>query len=132
MASIAFAVKSLPALPDATAPDGSQVRTLCASRRGSMAHFTLPPGGVSKPVAHRTVEEIWYVVGGRGRIWRRLADREEVIDIAGGVSLAIPTGTAFQFRNDGESPLEILGVTMPPWPGGEEAYPVEGKWPASV
>ena len=33
-----------------------------------LIHFTLPPRAVSKPVAHRSVEEIWYVLGGRGRI----------------------------------------------------------------
>ena len=49
-----------------------------------------------------------------------------------GVSLSIPLGTHFQLRNDGAEPLAAVAVTMPPWPGDDEAYLVEGKWPASV
>ena len=45
-----------------------------------------------------------------------------------GVSIAIPTGAAFQFRADGDEPLRIVGVTMPPWPGDNEADFVMGKW----
>ena len=58
--------KVLGAAPDAYAPDGSEVRLLAALKGGSFAHFTLGAGGVSAPVAHRTVEEIWYVVAGGG------------------------------------------------------------------
>jgi mannose-6-phosphate isomerase-like protein (cupin superfamily) len=87
---------------------------------------------VTRAVAHRTVEEVWFFVGGRGRIWRRLGDDETTVDVFRGVSIAIPTGAAFQFRADGDEPLEIVGVTMPPWPGEAEAYPVEGIWPATV
>ena len=132
MPSSGWGTKEINAAPDATAPDGSAVRILCATARGSMAQFTLPSGAVSKAVAHRTVEEIWYVTRGRGRIWRKSADREEIVEIGAGISLTIPTGTAFQFRNDGAESLEIIGVTMPPWPGEDEADPVEGKWPAAV
>jgi hypothetical protein len=45
----------LPALPDAVAPDGSDVRVLLRLSRGSMAHFELGAGRVSRAVAHRTV-----------------------------------------------------------------------------
>ncbi len=48
----------LPADFDVLAPDGSEVRILLATAGGSMAHFRLPAGAVSKPVRHRTVEEI--------------------------------------------------------------------------
>jgi mannose-6-phosphate isomerase-like protein (cupin superfamily) len=124
--------RQLSPAPDVIAPDGSAVRLLAAVPRGSMAHFTLSPGAVTRAVAHRTVEEVWFFVGGRGRIWRRLGDDETTVDVFRGVSIAIPTGAAFQFRADGDEPLEIVGVTMPPWPGEAEAYPVEGIWPATV
>ena len=120
------------AMPDATAPDGSEVRLLCATARGSMALFTLPPGMVSRAVAHRSVEEIWYVTRGRGRMWLCNAAREEIVEIGPGLSLAIPAGTRFQFRTDGDEAIEAVGVTMPPWPGMNEAYAVEGIWPATV
>jgi mannose-6-phosphate isomerase-like protein (cupin superfamily) len=119
-------------LPDAVAPDGAEVRLLCGLARGGLALFSLPPGAVAKPVAHRTVEELWFVVAGTGRIWRKLGAEEEITDLAAGLSLAIPTGTRFQFRCDGAEPLVILGATMPPWPGPDEAYFVEGPWPATL
>jgi len=122
-------VTRLAAAADAIAPDGSEVRILCATARGSMAHFRLPPGGVARAVAHRTVEEIWYVVAGTGRLWRRLGDATEITVLEPGVSATIPLGAQFQFRNDGEGPLDIVAMTMPPWPGMAEACLVAGLWP---
>ena len=128
----AFATKLIAEAPDAIAPDGSEVRLLVASARGSMAAFRLAPGAVSKTVAHRTVEEIWYFIAGQGRMWRRLGEAEEVTEVAPGVSVTIPTGAHFQFRCDDGEPLEAIAVTMPPWPGADEAYPVPGKWEPTV
>lgn len=125
-----WVTRPLPEAADVLAPDGSEVRLLATAGRGSMAHFQLAPGQVAVAVAHRTVEEVWYVVAGRGRIWRASDGAEEVVDLRPGVSLTIPVGTRFQFRNDGDGPLGIVGVTMPPWPGEDEAYLVEGPWPA--
>lgn len=124
----AFATKRLPTQPDVVAPDSSDVRILLGLERGGMAHFELAPGRISKAVAHRTVEEIWYVVGGRGEMWRRQGAREEVVAVEPGVCLTIPLGTHFQFRSLGAEPLAAVGVTMPPWPGEGEAYEVRGKW----
>ena len=118
----------LPIEADVIAPDGSEVRLLCQLSGGSMAHFTLPPGQVSKAVRHRTVQELWYFVGGRGRMWRD----GETVDVSKGVSLTIPVGTSFQFRADGETALAAVAVTMPPWPGADEAEFVEGAWSATV
>jgi mannose-6-phosphate isomerase-like protein (cupin superfamily) len=118
--------------PDAIAPDGSEVRLLCATARGSMAMFTLAPGLVARPVAHRTVEEIWYITGGRGRMWRKSGVREDITEIAAGISISIPAGTHFQFRCDGAAPLEAVAVTMPRWPGDVEAYTVAGIWPPTA
>ena len=56
--------------PLVVAPDGSDVRVLLRLADGSMAHFELAPGRVSRAVEHRTVSEIWYVVAGRGEMWR--------------------------------------------------------------
>lgn len=120
--------KALPETYDVLAPDGSEVRILASSTRGSMAHFTLPPGQVSQAVAHHTVEEIWFIVNGKGEMWRKSGDSETVVPLAAGVSLTIPVGTHFQFRNLGTDPLKAVGVTMPPWPGTDEAFAVTGKW----
>jgi mannose-6-phosphate isomerase-like protein (cupin superfamily) len=130
--STGFDKRHIADAPDAIAPDGSEVRLLCSLPRGSMASFRLASGAVSRAVAHRTVEEIWYFTGGRGRMWRRLGEREEIAEVGPGVSITIPTGTRFQFRCEGGEPLEAVAVTMPPWPGSEEAYCVPGKWEPTV
>ena len=127
-----LATKALPAAADVIAPDGCEVRILAQTPRGSMAHFTLGPGQVSRAVAHRTVEELWYFLSGRGRMWRRLAQWEDIAEVAPGVSISIPLGTHFQLRNEGAEPLAAVAVTMPPWPGEDEAFFVAGRWPASV
>lgn len=123
-----FETMLLPVEPSVVAPDGSNVRILLTRSGGSMSHFELPPGSTSKAVEHRTVEEVWYVVGGRGEMWRRFEDVEEVTPLAVGVCLTIPLGTAFQFRALGDEPLTAVAITMPPWPGEDEAIFVDGKW----
>ena len=119
-------------MPDAKAPDGSDVRLLATANNGGMAHFSLPPQQVSRAVAHKTVEGIWYFVRGKGRMWRQLGDEQQTVEVFTGVSIAIPTGASFQFRNDGDEPLEAVGVTMPPWPGPDEAQPMTGVWEPTV
>ncbi len=110
------------------APDGSEVRFLASTTRGSMAQFALPAGKISSAVAHRTVEEVWFFTGGQGRLWRKNDKAEEIVKIRPGLSISIPTGTHFQFRNDGTETLTAIGTTMPPWPGEHEAKLVEGIW----
>lgn len=117
---------------DAIAPDGSEVRILARTVRGSMAQFTLPAGKVSVAVAHRTVEEVWFFISGRGEFWRKDGEGERVVAICPGLSISIAVGTHFQFRNDGAEPLVAIGTTMPPWPGMDEACVVEGKWMPSA
>lgn len=130
MAAITFETKEISESVDVIAPDGMEVRVLCELARGSAAHFTLPTGRVGKAVAHYTIEEIWYFVSGEGQMWRRYGDREEIIPVRPGISITIPVGTHFQLRCDGDEPLSAIAITMPPWPGEDEAYPVEGPWAA--
>jgi mannose-6-phosphate isomerase-like protein (cupin superfamily) len=123
-----FDTKPLPAAPDVTAPDGSNVRILLSLTGGSMAHFELAPGLVSIAVAHRTVEEVWFILGGRGEMWRRKGECTETVVLEPGVCVTIPAGTAFQFKSEGPEALTAVAITMPPWPGADEAYAVEGVW----
>jgi mannose-6-phosphate isomerase-like protein (cupin superfamily) len=111
--------------PDVVAPDGSLVRLLAAGEHGSMAHFELPEGQVTRAVRHRSVEELWFVLGGRGTLWLDGAGERE---LAAGTSLRIPVLTTFQFRSRGPGALTVVGVTMPPWPGEHEAEPADGPW----
>ena len=127
-----FSTKRLPVARDDVAPDGSDVRILLGLKGGGLTHFELPPGQTSTAVAHRTVEEIWYFLSGRGEMWRKQNDREETVPVEPGVCLTIPLGTHFQFRSFGYGPLAAVGVTLPPWPGEGEAFEVKGKWEPTV
>ncbi len=109
-----FDTKRLPDRPDATAPDGSEVRVLLALPSGGLAHYELAAGQVSTAVANTTLDEIWFFLSGQGQMWRKSADREEVVAVEAGVCLTIPLGTHFQFRTLGDQPLTAVGVTMPP------------------
>lgn len=92
-----------------------------------MASFRLAPGQVTVGVVHRTVDEVWYVTGGEGLIWRCFPPDGTAVEdrLVPGVSVAIPVGTHFQFRAAEDATLDILGVTVPAWPGEEEAVPSE-------
>ena len=127
-----FATKALPAAGDAIAPDGCEVRILLGLRGGGMAHFELAPGKTSRAVTHKTVEEIWYFVAGRGQMWREEAGQSEIVDVFPGVCITIPLGTHFQFRSLGHAALAAVGITMPPWPGEGEAERVKGAWEPTV
>lgn len=127
-----FVTIILPKERDAIAPDGSDVRLLPVLENGGMAHFELAPGETATAVSHRTVEEIWYFLSGRGQMWRQQGDRSEIVEVQAGISLTIPLGTHFQFRSLGDEPLSAIGVTMPPWPGEGEAVVVSGPWQPTV
>ena len=98
---------------------------------GSLVHCRLPPGATSEAVVHAAVEEVWYVIEGRGQVWRAHDTAESVVDVAPGAALSIEMGCRFQFRNTGDGDLCILIVTMPPWPGAHEARPAPGRWPGA-
>jgi mannose-6-phosphate isomerase-like protein (cupin superfamily) len=124
-------IKELPTEFDAIAPDGSEVRLLLGLQGGSVAHFALRPHDVSVAVRHRSVDEIWYFVGGVGDMWLSTLDGGPVA-VCPGTCVAIPSGTSFQFRSTGDAPLQAIGVTMPPWPGPGEAIRTAGPWTATV
>ncbi len=117
--------------PDEIAPDGAEVRRLCRADGGSMAQFTFAAGSTSRAVRHRHVEELWYVASGHGELWRAPESAAAGVTALGpGVSLALPAGCAFQVRVQDSKPLIVIAVTMPPWPGDDEAVFVEGCWDA--
>ena len=124
-----FVTKQLGQVHDVLAPDGSEIRLLVSTTRGSMVHGTLPPGQVSLAIVHRNVEEVWYITAGRGQVWRKQDGHEAVVDVEPGTALTIPTGAHFQFRTVGPQPLQFVMCTMPPWPGAHEAVRVPDHWP---
>jgi mannose-6-phosphate isomerase-like protein (cupin superfamily) len=114
-------------MPDAVAPDGSEISYLVGdARRASLVEVRLRAGETSLPVRHRTVEEIWYFLTGEGVVWRRPPPGEgvPVVDeVWPGRTLVIPTGWAFQFQAGPGADLRFLCFTSPPWPGDDEAEP---------
>ena len=118
----------LPDTMDVLAPDGSEIRLLVRTAKASMVHCLLPAGAVTQAVRHRQVEEVWYCMAGEGELWRKQGAQETVVALVPGQSLAIPVGVTFQFRTTGDDALVVLIVTLPPWPGPEEAIPCQCRW----
>lgn len=113
-------------VPDAIAPDGSEITFLVGdARQASLVEVRLAAGQTTRPVRHRTVEEIWYFLTGEGRVWRRSpAGDSSMVEVRPGATLVIPTGWAFQFQAGAGADLRFLCYTSPPWPGASEAVPV--------
>jgi mannose-6-phosphate isomerase-like protein (cupin superfamily) len=122
--------------PDAIAPDGSEIYFLVGdAQRASLVEVGLGAGEISRPVRHRTVEEIWYVLAGSGEMWLKDPDSGDTATppIGPGSTVLIRTGNHFQFRSSGPGELRILCYTSPPWPGPDEAVVVEkGAWHPTV
>jgi mannose-6-phosphate isomerase-like protein (cupin superfamily) len=93
-----------------------------------MIHATVPGGQVNRATVHATVSEFWHVLSGEGQIWRRDSTGEETTALRAGVTVDIPVGTAFQYRCTGADALQFLCITMPRWPGDDEATVIEGPW----
>src|SRR5262249_1194246 len=90
--------------------------------RASLCEVRLAPGAVSRPIAHRSVQEIWYVLAGGGHVWRAAPGAAgDVMAVSAGDALVIPTGYRFQFRAGADAELRFLCFTPAAWPGPDEA-----------
>ena len=97
---------TLPAEPDAKSPAGADIRFLMASQTGNMIHSTVPPRQTNRATVHATVSEFWFVLEGRGEIWRDDRVDSAVTQLTPGTSIDIPVGTAFQYRNVSDQDLD--------------------------
>ena len=122
----------LPEQPDAKSPAGADIRFLMAGATGNMIHSSVPPHQTNRATVHSTVSEFWFVLEGRGEIWRSDGVEESVTELIPGTSVDIPVGTAFQYRNVSEHELKFICISMPPWPGDREAKFVKGAWEPTV
>lgn len=117
---------------DYLAPDQSEITLLTRNTDadgGDMAYCSLPVGKTSVAVCHKSIHELWYFTAGSGQYWIKKGDKEDVYSVQKGSVVSLPKGTSFQFRNtSSDEPLEVMIVTMPPWPGEGEAIRVNGKW----
>jgi mannose-6-phosphate isomerase-like protein (cupin superfamily) len=98
------------------ASDGSMVRELAGppsatARNQSLAEATVPPQSETVEHLHRTSEEIYYFVGGEGR----MRHGDEVSSVRAGEAVVIPPGTRHKLWNPGPEPLVLLCCCAPPY-----------------
>jgi len=122
----------LPKQPDDKSPAGADIRFLMDSEGGNMIHSTVPPHQINKATVHATVSEFWYILEGRGEIWRDNGIQSSVTELVPRTAIDIPVGTSFQYRNISDEDLKFICISMPPWPGESEATFVRGKWEPTI
>jgi mannose-6-phosphate isomerase-like protein (cupin superfamily) len=94
--------------------DGSTIRELAGPawspvQRQSLAEATLDPGGETAEHFHPRTEEIYYFVGGAGRM--RLGEQEDTV--ATGDCVVIAPGVPHKLWNTGAEPLVLLCCCVP-------------------
>ena len=122
----------LPDSPDARSPAGADIRFIMDGTTGNMIHSTVPPHQTNRATVHATVSEFWYILEGRGEIWRDNGTESAVTSLVSGTSIDIPVGTSFQYRNISDCDLKFICIAMPPWPGDGEAMHVDGIWQPTI
>jgi len=124
--------KILPEHADAKSPAGADIRFLGDGATGNMIHSTVPAHQVNQATVHATVSEFWYVLEGRGEIWRDDGAESCITPLVPDTAIDIPVGTSFQYRNVSDVDLKFICIAMPPWPGDSEATYIEGIWEPTV
>lgn len=94
--------------------DGSTVRELAGPawssvERQSLAEATLEPGGETAEHFHPQTEEIYYFLGGSGRM--RLGERED--EVRAGDCVVIAPGVPHKLWNTGNGELTLLCCCVP-------------------
>ena len=84
-------------------------RTTSAITGCSLAEETLPPGHAVTPHHHRQIEEIYYIVEGRGV----MTVGDEQREVAAGDAIYVPRGQRHTLRNTGAEPIKLLLVCGP-------------------
>jgi mannose-6-phosphate isomerase-like protein (cupin superfamily) len=123
---------TLPGNADAKSPAGADIRYLVDGKTGGMIHSTVPAYQINRATVHATVSEFWYVLEGHGQIWRHHGGESGVAELVPGTAIDIPVGTEFQYRNVAATDLKFICITMPRWPGEQEATFVDGPWEPTI
>jgi mannose-6-phosphate isomerase-like protein (cupin superfamily) len=79
-------------------PDDHEVRVPLVRKGGLLGHCALPPKKISFAVMHQTVQEAWYFVQGKGQVWRKQGDIEEIV---------VDVGTWHNFSNTYKSTVSV-------------------------
>lgn len=103
------------AVPLEQFPGGATYRTVVGDDAGSTpircGIQTSPPGYATPNHAH-PYDEVLTVLGGTGEGW--IEGSDEKIDLAAGMTILFPAGTAHGFRVTGDSPLTTYGIHASP------------------
>ncbi|MCY3747659.1 MAG: cupin domain-containing protein [Chloroflexi bacterium] len=115
-----MAVKPIRAGSPVTAPDGIVVYPIdlapCANL--ALAEGDIQPGHTYGIHAHRTLEQVTYVLSGRIRAITHdpQSGQTHEVHAAAGESVITLPGHSLQFAADGDTPARLLFITSPPYP----------------
>ena len=84
-------------------------RTTSEITRCSLAEETLFPGQSVTPHHHREIEEVYYILSGRGVM--RVGDEER--EVTAGDAIYIPRESRHTLENTGTEPIKLLLVCGP-------------------
>ena len=84
-------------------------RTSSAITQCSLAEEILPPGRAVTPHHHRQIEEIYYIVSGRGVI----TVGDEQSEVEAGDAVYVPRGARHTLENTGSEPIRLLVACGP-------------------
>jgi len=84
-------------------------RTTSAITQCSLAEETLPPGCAVTPHHHREIEEIYYVVSGRGL----MTVGDETREVIAGDAIYVPRNHRHSLSNTGSEPIRLILVCGP-------------------
>jgi mannose-6-phosphate isomerase-like protein (cupin superfamily) len=84
-------------------------RTTSEITRCSLAEETLLPGQAVTPHHHREIEEIYYVLSGRGV----MSVGDEKREVAAGDAIYVPRGSRHTLENTGAEPIKLILVCGP-------------------
>jgi mannose-6-phosphate isomerase-like protein (cupin superfamily) len=99
-----------------TTLDGSEIREWAGpvsapAVNQSLAEASVPPGGATTEHYHRTIEELYLITAGSGRL--RIGDEER--EVRAGDCAVIPPGARHKIWNTGDDVLRIVCACAPPY-----------------
>ena len=106
--------------PRVVAPDDVPVWPidLAPARHMAVAEGLLEPGASYRPHAHRTIEQLTYVLAGRVRVtsFDEAKRQPQCVDLEAGECVVSLPHETIEFACAGETPARVLFVTSPPYP----------------
>jgi mannose-6-phosphate isomerase-like protein (cupin superfamily) len=117
---------------DVSPEGGAEIRHILASPQGDLTHAVCPAGQVAPAHHLPELHEQYYVLAGRGEIWRATAKREAVTALRPGRWVQMSAGTRFQYRANHGTSLVFLVVVLPSWRPELFHTDVEGAWHPGV